>query len=828
LRALAAAALALPGLSPARAQAAEDDEWSFQYGRYREGERDLFGVHSDFDPIEVDNLDFVGRLTLFDRVKVALRWVQDTWSGATPISTAPQVLEGNRPTNPDGVSGATPFLQGDVFLSSDFDPLEVDEFGSVLGTNPQLVHTLSSASPETRNQLDLDLGYEWDAAELRVGGGFSLEPDYESRFVRLGGDFDLDQKRTTLRFELQFGESDTTALLDHDAVPYIDTSFYAGRIESFPSTGRRRLEDDRQDWGAQLGVTRILSRDSWIETRIGYTRSTGYLANPYKVVQVGFIDPGQQFLAPPGGYYAQVRALLEQRPDERNQWTWDTRYAHYLERLDAALHVSYRFFHDDWGIDAHTLEASWGQPLGFGVTVTPRVRYYTQGAADFYEPWLLSQQAYQTIVTDPDTGDIVSITPFDRRLLPSEFSSDHRLSAFGALSGGVSLSMQLARGVRLDGGFEYYTHRGSLRLGGGGEGDFADFDSYLVSANLTLDAAALHAIASGVPDAHDGHVEHAGHAPAGVLLGHMLPAAGDWMVGLRTQWSRQDGDVLHGSRSASDADILARGCGGEPCTNAPDRMDMLMTMLDLMAAPTDWLNLMLMPSFVNMEMALRPLDGAAPDVHGSHDHSTGGVGDLSMFALFRLFDAPGHRVHAGAGLGVPTGAVDRKHRRTHQESRGYTHYGMQLGSGTWDFLPSLTYTGRSGAFSWGGQASGVVRLEHENDSGYALGDLFQATAWGGFALTRWLSASARALYTLQGSIRGEYDRPHDVSTPMDLPQNSGGQFWDLGFGLAAGVPSGFLAGNRLSVEWLQPLQDDVDGYQLERTGALFAGWSVEF
>jgi hypothetical protein len=63
---------------------------------------------------------------------------------------------------------------------------------------------------------------------------------------------------------------------------------------------------------------------------------------------------------------------------------------------------------------------------------------------------------------------------------------------------------------------------------------------------------------------------------------------------------------------------------------------------------------------------------------------------------------------------------------------------------------------------------------------------------------------------------------------MDFPQNYGGRFWDLGFGLAARVPSGYLAGNRLKVEWLQPVVQDVNGYQLERTGTLTAVWSVEF
>ncbi len=37
------AALALPGLAPSPIHAAKGDDFSFQYGRYQEGERDLFG-----------------------------------------------------------------------------------------------------------------------------------------------------------------------------------------------------------------------------------------------------------------------------------------------------------------------------------------------------------------------------------------------------------------------------------------------------------------------------------------------------------------------------------------------------------------------------------------------------------------------------------------------------------------------------------------------------------------------------------------------------------------------------------------------------------------
>jgi hypothetical protein len=63
---------------------------------------------------------------------------------------------------------------------------------------------------------------------------------------------------------------------------------------------------------------------------------------------------------------------------------------------------------------------------------------------------------------------------------------------------------------------------------------------------------------------------------------------------------------------------------------------------------------------------------------------------------------------------------------------------------------------------------------------------------------------------------------------MDYPKNYGGKYWDVGFGLNAFVPHGDLAGNNLSFEWLQPVATEVNGYQLNRNGALSATWSYAF
>jgi len=358
---------------------------------------------------------------------------------------------------------------------------------------------------------------------------------------------------------------------------------------------------------------------------------------------------------------------------------------------------------------------------------------------------------------------------------------------------------------------------------------------------------------------HAMHHNHGAPLPAGVMFGHVMTTPGDMMVGYRYMYSRQDGDMLHGTEHVSDQTLISDGCAdhGVTCRTAPSYMNMHMHMLDIMYAPTNWLNLMLMPQFMDMDMNMRGLPGVTPapnavadHLHGGH--ATGGVGDTGMYALFKLFQGAGHNINMGLGVTAPTGDVDIKLRRMHGQGddtgthNGFIHYGMQLGSGTWDFKPSLTYTGQVNEWSWGAQASGTKRLEDRNQSGFAFGDVFQSTAWGSYSVFNWLSASVRGIYTVQGAVKGSFNPisgtcslnhgnngvPCSDINPkegtMDQPKNYGGRYWDVGLGLNATIPSGSLAGNTLSVEWLQPVEDDVNGYQLERSGTLNATWSYGF
>lgn len=845
LHALTAAALALPGLaaSPAHAQ---DNAVVVQWGRYQETSRDLFGLSSKYAPLQSDSLQASAWAAFTDRLKGVLNFRQDTWSGATPIATAPREWRGNRSRAADAVSGASPYLvnTGPLFLDRDtYAPLRTDGFGNLVGgTDTQLVHTIAGASRETRRQVDFDLRREWNAAALALNGGVSSEPDYLSRFVGISGQWDLDRKLTTLNASVNYTWSDISATLDHDALPYIynacgtpSCNFNSSTSRIEEGGGGKVLSGQRHDWAATAGITQVLSPDVQFQANLGFTRSQGYLSNPYKLVAIAFIDPEQQFLAPsPEVMYANAGSILEKRPDLRQQWLWNFRYAQYVEPADAGLHVNYAYFHDDWGIRAHTFEVEWAQPFGAGWMFTPMVRYYTQTAAAFYTPYLVTEQGPYTTTASG------MLAPFDLSKLPPYYSSDYRLSAFGTLGGGLTLTRTFAKGVTASLGYVYFQHSGNLKWGGGGEGSFADFGWWLVNASVKFDVdQAGVSPPAGVHAGHHHDDESGGTVPAGVLFGHMLPAAGDMMAGLRFAAMRQAGGFRQGTRPVGNATVKEDACGASGCVLAPSWMDTTMYMLELMYAPTGFLTLMLMPTYMNMGMqstglvTMPDLAPLPPDVqalfahHTSHQHTSGGIGDTGIYALLRMLDSEDLHAHVALGVTAPTGSVSIKLRDTHQIDAGFDHYGMQLGSGTWDFNPSATCTGSAGPWFWGAQASVVVRMQRRNASGYALGNVGQATAWGGYASDSGVSATLRGVYTRQQSIRGEFNGTYHKLSPIDYPANYGGRFWDLGMGIGYAF-KGAWTGNQINIEWLQPIRDDFNGYQLERRGTLQATWQYDF
>ena len=840
---LTMAALAIPGLATSPdASAVMDDPVGLQYGYYKQTPWQLYGgLKSQYNPLQVTNIEGNGILNFEDRWKFSFGYVQDTWSGATPVTSAPYALGGNNPT----LAGASPLVRGNSSILYDrrLTPWGLDANTANYAPDKRLVQTVASASTEIRNAGTFKLGKEWEEMAFNITGGVSDEPDYSSAFGGINGLFYFDQKRTALNYGIDYTNSSIYALINPTYAPYVDKSYYAasGQIQVEPGPFGLKVEHitgNRQDLNFHLNLSQVVNRDLLLQSGLGFVHSNGYLGNPYKAVDMVFVNfKSDPTMGPDDGtpllWAPDVEAAIERRPGAREQGIWDLRLVQYLKDFDAAVHGGYRFYLDSWGISAHTFDLDWVQPVE-DWSITPRFRYYSQNGASFYQPYFLFTGP------EPTTAN----GRFNLAAVPlSAYSSDWRLAAYGAISLGLTVAKPIGKAMGFEAGFEWYTHGGDLRMGGtgSGQGSWSNMQYYQFNAALKVDLAAV--TNGGLVQGGDSHAHHHGEdhrqqhlgmdGPSGILFNHMLANEGDTMVGVRYNYSFMSSRMMQGTSRVSDLQIVDTGCWpGKRCRYTPNTMDMSMAMVDVMYAPTDWLTLMLMPQFMSMDMHLRVLDGAPPpsgqDIHAAHGanpaHETGGLGDTFIGGLFKLYESPGHKIHLTAGLTAPTGSVDEK---TSGNST-YEHYMMQLGSGTWNAWPSLTYNGFKEDWNWGGQLSGNMALGGPNDSGYSTGTLFQSTAWGGYQIEDWLSGSIRALFISQAQISGKYPEPFQASGPMDMPQSYGGKFLDIGFGLNGHVKSGSFAGNHFGIEWLQPAWNDYNGYQLERKGALWASWSLSF
>ena len=198
-----------------------------------------------------------------------------------------------------------------------------------------------------------------------------------------------------------------------------------------------------------------------------------------------------------------------------------------------------------------------------------------------------------------------------------------------------------------------------------------------------------------------------------------------------------------------------------------------------------------------------------------------GIGDLKIAGLYDLarWDS-GRRIHLNIGLSLPTGSIDEK------SGNNTLGYGMQLGSGTWDFNPAVTYLAQTENYSYGAQLAGILRIG-ENDQDYTLGNKFEAGLWGARKITDSLSASAKLDYSNQGEVDGAHKGLTTMQknmSPGNQATSQGRDITTLGLGLNYYFQDGGLKGHRLAAEWETPLDQKVNGVQLELDSTWTLGW----
>ena len=231
---------------------------------------------------------------------------------------------------------------------------------------------LSGASGiyDERSEVSVGASYYSDNGTFSGALGYSEENDYRATYYAVSGSRNFNDQLTTLSFGYSYSSDD---VFPTDALRF-----------------NRVLNESKQSKSGVFSVSQVINPISTFQLSLNVSEQSGFLNDPYK--------------------------LRDVRPRDKTQVAVTNSYRRFMIENNAALHINYRYYHDDFGVSSHTMDASWHQNINNFVKFVPSIRYYSQSAADFF-------------------------TNVDDFLKPtSEYqSSDYRLSSFGAISGGISL-----------------------------------------------------------------------------------------------------------------------------------------------------------------------------------------------------------------------------------------------------------------------------------------------------------------------------------------------------------------------------------------------------
>jgi len=278
--------------------------------------------------------------------------------------------------------------------------------------------------------------YQINNHKLSPQLAYSSESDYKSFGLSMIDSIDFNDKNTTL-----------TLGVSHDIDKIV------------PNYGMNIIEKKNKD-NSQLiiGLNQLLNPKTVFTANLTLGYSSGYLDDPYKgVLFDDHYSPSNEEIKSLSEFLSlneiidlfeykdgdQYVLFPENRPRDKFRQVGLFSLTHYIEKLNASIEGTYRYYHDDFGINSDTLSLTLRQKLGDKLIISPSFRFYRQSSADFYKPRF-------------DEGSPTQ----HPALTPSNYSADFRLSEFDSYTYGVKFNYVLTDDFKLDLSFKKYEMEG--------------------------------------------------------------------------------------------------------------------------------------------------------------------------------------------------------------------------------------------------------------------------------------------------------------------------------------------------------------------------------
>ena len=252
----------------------------------------------------------------------------------------------------------------------DFE-LGVDHYTSASSDLIDSKANSSASHADTRVYPSANWTMENDAKGTTFGAGGSIS--YEFDYLSFGANINFAKKTKNRNGEFS-GKFFT--YLDNLKLVYpveLRTTTTTPRGEKYNTAGRNTF-------GGSFSYSQIVNQRLQLAFLMDVIYQSGYLGLPFHRV-----------------YFNNASEMVESLPGTRIKIPIGFR-ANYFLGDNVILRGYYRYYKDDWGLDAHTVNLETTLKITPFASVTPFYRYYSQSAVDYFAPYMVHKttDAYYT------------------------------------------------------------------------------------------------------------------------------------------------------------------------------------------------------------------------------------------------------------------------------------------------------------------------------------------------------------------------------------------------------------------------------------------------
>jgi hypothetical protein len=275
----------------------------------------------------------------------------------------------------DGEGEADPFQEASGSSSS-------DTYTSLTGTY--------SHSSDDRNTIwtgNVSVAIEYDYTSFGFGGSFTRLFNHKNTELSIGANVFLDTWDAIYPIELR----------DDDPDFDLDDHTITGNPDYNPSNFTPFDDEKRNSFSVGLNLYQILSKNMQASLSVDVVSQDGLLSTPFQ--RIYFADVEDSFIEK-----FHLADDVERLPDNRLKVAVGGRFNYFVnERI--TLRTYYRYYTDDWGVDAHTVSLTVPIKLTDKFTAYPSYRYYFQTQADHFGPYNTHQSTQEFYTSDYDLSD---------------------------------------------------------------------------------------------------------------------------------------------------------------------------------------------------------------------------------------------------------------------------------------------------------------------------------------------------------------------------------------------------------------------------------------